>query len=247
MHKIMRILAILIGIVLVFNILTFLFGGGSRDALSKSIFAEDIIKINVTTDRGDIQIAPHDGEDVRVHLEAKGEEKPSKSYKLTVKEKNDVLLINAKMKTGFFSFRKLSLGYTILVELPSKQYEQLQVQTNVANIYIDSIQANETNAITTTGSINLIDIGGVINATVGVGDVTINLQNITNNITAKSQVGNVIVKTKEAPLALQTEITNSIGNTTINLPNEVNGSIGIGGPQVNLDVEVGNISLSLTN
>ena len=127
----------------------------------------------------------------------------------------------------------------MLVELPSKQYERLQVQADVANVYVDSIHANESYVTTNVGNLNVKEVGGVINANTKVGDITIDLQNIVNNIIAKSQVGNIVVKTKEAPLALQTELKNSIGNTTINLPNEVNGSIGIGGPLVNLTVDVG--------
>ena len=87
----------------------------------------------------------------------------------------------------------------------------------------------------------------MINAQSEVGDITISLQSIANNIQAKTEVGNIAVKTKEAPLALQTDINNSVGNKTINLPNEAGGSIGIGGPNVKLTVAVGNVSLSLSD
>lgn len=241
-HKVMRAAVILIGIIIVFNIIMFLFGG-SRSDLSKSIFAEDIVTINVSTDRGDIQIAPYDGDEIRVQLQGKSEETKSKNFRLTMKEKNNEVTIKAKEKSRLFSFGKSPLGYTILVELPSKQYEKLQVESNVAHIQIDSIQANESQVTTNVGNIVVSGGGGVIHAETKTGNITIKLQNIMNNIAAKSQVGNIIVKTKEEPLVLQTELNNSIGTITINLPNEVDGAIGIGGPLVTLTVEVGNISL----
>jgi hypothetical protein len=246
LNQIMRIAVILIGIIIVIKFLLFLFGG-SRDELSKSIAADHIVNIDVSTDIGDIQIAPHDGHDIRVQLEGKATKKPSKKFKLTLKEKNGEVIIKAKTRSGFLSFRKLSDGYTILVELPTKQYDRLLVHADVANIYVDSIYANESQTTTNVGNINLIGVGGVITAQSEVGDITISLQSIANNIQAKTEVGNIAVKTKEAPLALQTGISNSVGNKTINLPNEAGGSIGIGGPNVKLTVAVGNVSLSLSD
>lgn len=234
----------LIGIILVFTLIIFIFGG-SRGELNKSIFAEDIVTINISTDRGDIQIAPYDGEDIRVQLQGKSDKVKAKNYRLTMKEKNEELTIKAKVKSKFLSIGESDLGYTILVELPNKQYEKLQVQSNVAHIQVDSIHASVLQATTTVGNIIVGGGGGAIHAETEVGNITINLERIEENIFAKSQVGNVIVKTLEVPLALQTELNNSIGTTTINLPNEVDGSIGIGGPLVNLTVEVGDISLSL--
>lgn len=240
----MRLVVILIVVFIVINILVFLFGG-SRGELSESIYAEDIVTVDVSTDIGDIQIASYDGDEIRVQLQAKSEKKPSKNFKLTMKERNTELTIKAKKKSRFFSFNKLSTGYTILVELPSKQYERLQVHADVANIHVDSIQANESRVTANVGNVILKGVNGEISAGTEVGDIEIGLQSIANNILAKAQVGNIVVETKEGPLALQTELKSSIGNTRINLPNEVDGSIGIGGPAVNLTVEVGNVSLLL--
>ena len=245
LNKIMRMAVLLIGTVIVIIILVFLFGG-SRGDLSKSIYAEDIVTINVSTDIGDIQIASYDGDEIRVQLQGKSDKKPSKNFKLTMKEKNTELTIKAKKKSNIFSFGKLSTGYTILVELPSKQYERLQVHADVANIHLDSIQANESRVTANVGNVTLKGVNGEINVGTEVGDIEIDLQNIASNILAKAQVGNIVVETKEGPLALETELKSSIGNSIINLPNEVDGSIGIGGPVVNLTVEVGNVSLLLS-
>ena len=65
LNQIMRIAIILIGIFIAIKFLLFLFGG-SKDELSKSIAADHIVNVDVSTDIGDIQIAPHDGHDIRV-------------------------------------------------------------------------------------------------------------------------------------------------------------------------------------
>lgn len=243
--QIMRSAVLFIGIVIVIYILVSLFSGPRGD-LSKSFLADDIVMINVSTDIGDIQIISHEGDEIRVQVEGKSVKKPSKYFKLNIKDKNNELTIKTKVKSKLFSFRKASSSYTVLVELPRKEYEKIQVHADVANVHVGSIQANEAHVTANVGNMTIKDVKGEINAATEVGDVAIDLQNITNNIVAEAKVGNVVVETKEAPLALQTQLISSIGNSIINLPNEVDGSIGIGGPIVDLTVEVGNVSLLLS-
>ncbi|MDS9471145.1 DUF4097 family beta strand repeat-containing protein [Sporosarcina pasteurii] len=245
-QDIMRVAVLFIGIVLLINVLLFLFRGG-HGSLSKSIPGDEIVNIHITTDIGDIQIAPHDGDDIRVHLEGKTTTQPAKSYKLIVKEKYDELTIRAKTKTKWLPFQKSAGSYTVLIELPSKQYEQLYVEADVANIYMEAIAASNSFVTTRVGHITLKNVAGSLNSTTEVGDNTIELPTVSENISATSTVGNVIVKMKEVPLALQSDIHNSVGNTTINLPNAEEGSIGIDGPLLKLTVEVGNISVLLVD
>jgi len=241
----MRVGILLIGIIFVIIFIVLLFGG-SREDLIESIFAEDIARVNVSTDIGDIQIVSYDGDEIRVQLQGKSEKDPSKNFKLTMKEKNNELIIKAKRKSRLFSFSKASAGYTILVELPSKEYENLEVHADVANIHVESIQANEARVTANVGNLTLKGINGVINAGTQVGDIEIGLQNIVHNIFVEVQVGNIAVETREEPLSVQTELKSSTGNSIINYPNEIDGSIGIGGPIVKLSVEVGNVSLLLS-
>jgi len=240
----MRVGILLIGIIFVIIFIVLLFGG-SRDDLIESVFAEDIARVNVSTDIGDIQIVSYDGDEIRVQLQGKSEKDPSKNFKLTMKEKNNELIIKAKRKSRLFSFSKPSAGYTILVELPSKEYEKLEVHADVANIHVESIQANDARITANVGNLTLKGINGAINAGTQVGDIEIGLQNIVHNIFVEVQVGNIAVETREEPLSLQTELTSSTGNSIINYPNEIDGTIGIGGPIVKLSVEVGNVSLLL--
>ena len=163
------------------------------------------------------------------------------SIKLTVKEKGNRVMIKAKKKS------KLAQGFTISVELPSKQYEQLQIQADAANINVGRVHTTGYVLKTSVGNIDVDAAQGIINADTQVGNVHLNLQTISNDIVARTEVGNIVVETNEAPPALQTLCKTGIGTVEISLPNVQNGSIGTDGPLVKLTSEVGDVSLLLTN
>lgn len=238
----LRIPSVLVGIVFVLVILLLIIKGSpfNRAAINqeKVISGENITHINVSTNTGDIQISPYDGEEIRIQLASKTGETLSKRYKLKVKEKKNELTIEANKK-------KFAQGFVILIKLPGKQYEQLVVEAEAANIDVGKVDALIHNIQTSVGNITVIDADGIINARAKVGNVNLEFQAITNDIVAKTEVGNIIVKTEEAPTALQTTSKTSVGTTTINLPNVNNGSIGTDGPNVDLLTEVGDVSLLL--
>lgn len=203
------------------------------------ISGENITNVFVSTNQGDIEITSSEGDEIRINLIGKTEKKLSRRYKLKVKEKGNEVSIEAKKKA------RLSQNFTILIELPRKKYEQIQVQAEVANIDVSKITAKNIYLKSSVGNIAVIETDGIINANAEVGNVHLQFEELINNISAKTDVGNVVVKTEKSPSALQTTCKTSIGTTIVNLPNLTNGSIGVGGPQVNLTTEVGDVSLLL--
>lgn len=227
-------------VALLFLVLFFLL---NKDAANyeKLMSAENITRVNVITKTGDVSISAYEGDEIHAYLTGKNGDHLSKHYKLTVKEKGNEVTIKAKKKT------KYAPGFIISVELPSKLYEQLQVHADVANIDIDAINVASYELKTSVGNINVDAAQGIINAGAQVGNIHLQLQTITSDIAAKTEVGNIVVETKEAPEALQTECKTTIGTTTINLPNVQDGAIGIGGPLVKLLTDVGDVSLLLAS
>lgn len=203
--------------------------------------AEDVMRINVISDTADVFISMYEGDEIRAYLSDKKGERLFRGYKLTVKEKKDRVIIKAKKKS------KLAEGYMIMVELPSKQYEQIQIQADAANINVGAIHTSGYVLKTSVGHIEVDAAQGIINADTQVGNVHINMQMIGRDVIAKTEVGNIVVETDEAPPALQTVCKTSLGEVVISLPNIQNGSIGTGGPLVKLTSDVGDVSLSLTN
>jgi len=141
--------------------------------------------------------------------------------------------------------KRFAKDFIISVKLPNKQYEQITVEAEVANIDVGTVDAFYHYLKTSVGNITVQDANGIINAKAEVGNVELQFHEIISDIVAETEVGNITVKIEEAPTALQTVCKTSIGSTTINLPNVNDGSIGSGGPQVELTTEVGDVSLML--
>ncbi|MFD1926642.1 DUF4097 family beta strand repeat-containing protein [Sporosarcina siberiensis] len=239
-----RLIALLVGVALILLFVWILpFNSSNKDYI-KTISADFITNIHINANLGDIHILPIEGNELTVRMESESKKK-IKGYKLSLKEKNNRVTINAKKKSKFGLSGKLPFDFKLIVEVPVKQYDLLKVNSNVSTIYVDSITANKFELQTNVGHIHLNTTTGFIYAETNVGDINMQLNTILNDIIAETQVGNVSVKIAEVPASLQTDLKNSIGNTMESLPNMQNGSIGVGGPIVKLTSEVGNIELTL--
>ncbi len=110
-----------------------------------------------------------------------------------------------------------------------------------------AIKANNIHLQTNLGDILLEDVTGVVSAKSDVGDIDIHLLHIKKDIIAKSNLGDITIKTKNEPDQLRTDLRNTIGDEKITLPSSKNGSIGTGGPLVFLSSEVGDLALMMSN
>ena len=231
------LLAVVVLLILIFGIFS-LFNRGASN-YEKMISSENITRVNIVSDKGNVSVSMYEGDEIRAYLIGENGERLSKGYKLKMKDKGNQLTLKAK-KTS-----KLTQNFIVSVELPNKLYEQIQVHVDVGNIDIVGTYAASYALKTTVGNVNVDVPQGIINAQSQVGNMGIQLVEISSDITAKTEVGNILVETKEAPEALQTACKTNIGTTTINLPNTQNGDIGTGGPIVKLQTDVGDVSLQL--
>lgn len=201
--------------------------------------SENITSVNVFTEKGNVTISMYEGDEIRAYLIGEDGERLSKGYKLTMKGKGNLVTIKAKKKS------KLTQNFSVSVELPNKLYEQIQVHADVGNVEIAGANAASYALKTSVGNVNVNVPQGIINAESQVGNMNLQVAEITSDINAKIDVGNIVVETVEAPEALQTDCKTNVGTTTINLPNTQNGDIGTGGPIVKLQTDVGDVSLLL--
>ena len=245
--KIMTVAFILIGISIVGNIALFMFGQSpfnlAKIEEKQSISAEKISDIQIFSNIGDVNVVPYEGDEIQVSMKGKTEKKWVEDFQFSVEEKNDRLTIEANQMEKARLFNINSGGYELEVQLPKKEFETLDVHSDVANIDLNGVDAKQYNLKTKMGNIHGNELKGIVHAESEVGDITLKFQNILNDIFAESEMGNVKVTTKEVPKALQTDLTNTVGKETIVLPNEKNGSIGVGGPLVKLTTEVGDLAL----
>jgi DUF4097 and DUF4098 domain-containing protein YvlB len=249
--KIMTVAFILIGISIVGNIALFMFGQSpfnlAKIEEERSISAEKITDIQIFSNIGDVNVVPYEGDEIQVSMKGKTEKKWTDDFWLLLEEKNNRVTIEANQieKARFFNF--YSGTYELLVKMPKKEFATIEVHSDVANIDLSGVAANHYKIKTTMGDIHGNQLKGIVHAESEVGDIDLQFQNILNDIVAESEMGNITVTSEEAPEALQTDLTNSMGDETIKLPNGKNGSIGAGGPLVKLTTEVGDLALKVDN
>jgi hypothetical protein len=249
--RIIRIAFILIGISIAGNAVLFVMGESPFNLAKIDekhfLSAQDIKDIEVSTSIGDVTVQPHNSDKIEVRLEGKIEEKNADNLHLSVTNENNNLKVDVKEKRTSHLFSIFSGDYHLIVKLPKKEFQLLQVNTDAASITLNEIKADHVELSTDMGDIFIKDVVAAVSAKSDVGDIEVHLQNIEKDITAKSDVGDITVKTKEQPKQLRTQMSNSIGEEIIKLPNMENGSIGNGGPLVFLKSDVGDVALMMYN
>ncbi len=247
--RIMTVAFILIGISIVGNIALYMFGQSpfnfAKIEEERSISAEKITDILIFSNVGDVNVVPYDGNEIQVSMKGKTEKKWTDDFRLSLEEKDNRITIEANQIEKARLFNIYSGTYELLVKMPKKEFETLEVHSDVANIDIGGVTANHYKIKTTMGDIHGNQLNGIVQAESEVGNISLRFQNIINDIVAESEMGNITVTSEELPEALQTDLTNSMGDETIQLPNGKSGSIGAGGPLVKLTTEVGDLALKV--
>ena len=243
--KIFTIAIILIGISIVGNGVLFFLDQSPFNLTNinhkESISASNISTIDIDSDTVNVTIVPYDGTNIDVQLKGTTVKKSEGDLELSVNEWDSELNISARgiRKVRFFGSH--SGTYELVVKLPRKDYERLEVKAQVGNISIDEQTVNQSNLTTRVGDIRVKNLQGRVYATTEVGEINLQLENILHDIVAITRIGDVSLKTAEVPESLQTDLNHSIGKQTVELPSDLGG----GGPLVKLTTEVGNLSLGV--
>lgn len=249
--RIVRIAFILIAISIAGNAVLFVMGESPFNLAKIDeehfLTAHDIKNIEVSTNIGDVTVQPHDNDKIEVKLEGKIEKKNADNLHLSVIKEDNNLKVDVKEKRTAHLFSIFSGNYHLIVKLPKKEFQLLQVNSDAASITLNDIKADHVELSTDMGDIYIKDVVAAVSAKSDVGDIQVHVQNIKKDITAKSDIGDITVKTKEQPKHLRTQMSNSIGEEIIKLPNMKNGSIGNGGPLVFLKSDVGDLALMMHN
>lgn len=246
---IVRVACILIGLSIAGNAVLFVMGESpfnlAKIEEKHILSAKNIKDIKVSTSIGDVTVQPHDNDKIEVRMEGKIEKKNADNLHLSVTNENNNLNIDVTEKRTVHFFSVFSGDYHLIVKLPREEFQLLQVNSDAASITLNDVKADHVEISTDMGDIFIKDVVGAVSARSDVGDIEVHVQNIEKDITAKSDVGDITVKTKEQPKHLRTQMSNSIGEEIIKLPNIENGSIGNGGPLVFLKSEVGDLTLMM--
>ncbi|WNB90794.1 DUF4097 family beta strand repeat-containing protein [Bacillus sp. NEB1478] len=245
--RILRIAIILIGLAIAGNAVLFLIGkspfNSAKVDQKRLIDSGSITDIKVSSNISDVKIIPNDSEKIEVHMRGRSTNMNTDNVELAVKQNGNKLTIHTAHKKP--RFLVVFNDYDLLIKMPNKDFKKLTVKTDAAEINLKEISAHHFYLNSDVGDITLHNVNGKINAESDVGDMNMYVDEITKDITAKSNVGDISVITKNAPKNLQTHLKNNLGDETVELPNEKNGMIGTGGPLVSMISDVGDLTLSL--
>lgn len=116
--------------------------------------SEGIENLDILTNNTKIEVLPTNDSDITAELSTK-----SKKHELLVKVEDSTLFIEVKDKQrSFISLDFFSFGTTLVVYVPEKAYDSLQVESDNGRITIDEIEANDVNIKADNGRIELENI-----------------------------------------------------------------------------------------
>ncbi|WP_342510156.1 DUF4097 family beta strand repeat-containing protein [Sporosarcina sp. FSL K6-2383] len=173
--------------------------------------------ITISTDNAAVEIVPTT--DSVATVEYTGKTKKNKKFIFEADVKGDTLSIQFKEKRkGFTQFGFSSLDLTLTVQLPKKQYERLQVETDNGRIIADQLQAQDikldtdngrielkqvtaktVDVKTDNGKILLEDIEGKIKAKTDNGQVTLITNSLDQSIDLETDNGRIEIQTETEP------------------------------------------------
>ncbi|WP_416829278.1 DUF4097 family beta strand repeat-containing protein [Ectobacillus polymachus] len=238
---------------------------------TKTIQVTDINKISLESRSSSVHFYPSTSDVLTVHLYGQSSRK---DQVLSVSKSGDTAMINIGHKKDYMFFTFFGFvnkGLQVDVEVPQKMYSEITGRSSAGHIEIQQISAGrfdldssagsikaddlkgDVTAHSSAGSINLTNIEGKMDLDSSAGSVNVRLKAITHDITAHSSAGSIQIVTEQQPESLQLNARSSAGSVKSNLANilystnerdRVNGSIGSGGPKLQLDSSAGSVSIN---
>lgn len=200
---------------------------------------QNMTHINIVAAEGNVVISAVEDDQLDAYLVGENGERLTKGFKLKLKSKKEELIVKAK-KTA-----KIPQNYTVVVELPNKLYEEIEVATDVGNIELAGPSAASYFLKTSVGSMTVNVPKGMIQAKTQVGNLHFQVADLSSDLVAITEVGNIYIETKDVPEALQVDYKTNVGTANIELPHTQSLESDANGPSLQVQTDVGDISLIL--
>lgn len=237
---------VLIAVSVAGNAILYAFGASPFNAVSyedrRSLPANGVTRVTIHSAVGDVRVVP--GEDAIVakvagtagRLERNG-------VRLTAAVRDGRAVIEAVPEKRF-RFVSIHPGrYELVVELPGRLFERVDIETLAADISAEGIRARTVTMRTEYGNIDASGLSGGIRAQAAAGDIRLKMPAIRDDIAAETRHGNIELVTGEAPEKLALDVKAVVGRETVDLPGT---AIGDGSPSVVLRADVGDIAVRLS-
>ncbi|WHX49560.1 DUF4097 family beta strand repeat-containing protein [Paenibacillus woosongensis] len=244
MRNILRLAIVLIAVAVIGNVVMYVMGNSPFNVenfdIQRSASTEQVKELYIRAETGTVKIIPIEGNEIEAILEGRTTKKWLKDYHLVMdKERGRVQIeIVQDSRMRFFDlYTKLQLT----VGIPAAELDQLQVVTDTASIYIESVHANEYELASDTGNIEVNAAEGLLNVKSDTGAIEIALERINYDIKAVTDTGDITIQTAKAPEALRTKLETDSGQIHVTLPHYEDDHIGDGGPLLHLVSDTGNL------
>jgi DUF4097 and DUF4098 domain-containing protein YvlB len=238
---------------------------------TKTIKSDDISNIQFDSSLSGVHIYPTKSDKITVHIHG-GTARKNIVFTVDANGNTANIEIRDKTERlfNFFPFEFITNNLKVKLEVPQKVYNHFQAHSKAGSITMEQMAANHFDLHSSAGSINvenskgdltahasagsmkMINMDGTLNLTDSAGSIDVQLKSITHDITAESSAGSVRIVTQQEPKALQMNLHTSAGHVDLNLPgaafttkehDNVIGTIGSGGPMVQLGSSAGSVSI----
>lgn len=236
----------------------------------KTISSDSIRSLHAKTNTFNLEMIRGDSEDIKIRLEGNVSEKYLDKITLNAVTKGDVLEIESKIKNSGFTFGWTVINTKLIVELPERLWDSVEVDTDTGNVEIQDLNADKINintdvgnvkvsnyatkqfnVETDTGNITLTDGTGALKMKSDVGNIRVEAETIQNDITIGSEVGNVTISVDEGPKSANIRVMSEVGNVKMDWDGisskskkNINKKIGNGDITIDIETEVGNVKLN---
>ncbi|MGG0185198.1 DUF4097 family beta strand repeat-containing protein [Bacillus rhizoplanae] len=189
-------------------------GSAETKKLEQKQFKNDQIKnINVDTDVGDVVIEKGKTDSFEIRYSGDQEKR-----KLDVNEKGETLQVEVKTKKKhIFDFSFFSFGFkgeSLIVAVPERVYNQIEIETEAGNIQVRDIQSENVSAHTAAGEVEMKQIkSNNVNTSSSAGDIV--LHKVEGKVLAEATAGNIEVTQHNPQYSIEAE--SAAGDVNIQL------------------------------
>ncbi|MEN2768924.1 DUF4097 family beta strand repeat-containing protein [Ornithinibacillus xuwenensis] len=256
--------SILLIVGIIGSVLTYRASNASERIMEKKAFdVNNITEFYVESDNASVEIIPTDEEVMTVEFTAN---ESHTKYKFEAKQDGNKLSVIAKEK--FLKFFNVSFDFDfsspkLVIQLPEKQYENLQVdvdngkiiaenltienvdlESENGRIRVSSLDATSTKVQSENGRIELQDVTGAITGDVTNGSTTLITDNLDRPIDLESVNGRIEVQTENEPTNATIDISVVNGKGEIFGRDSEHEIFGDGENKVNLKTVNGSVTVT---
>ncbi|MEV5027564.1 DUF4097 family beta strand repeat-containing protein [Paenibacillus sp. LPE1-1-1.1] len=236
----------------------------------KTVDASEIRSIHAETDTFNITFERGTSKDIQIKLDGSVTKSSIDKIIFTAETKGDTLYIEGNTKNRF------TIGYSVMnlkmvVELPEKLWNSVDIETDTGNIVLDQMEGSKLHVTSDTGNVKVsnynfaeidfesdtgnvsfTDGEGIVNGETDTGNVRIETAELREDITLKSDTGNITVNVDKEPASAAVYIQKDVGSSKVewggfsdsnDSKSIVDGKIGSGDIKIHINSEVGNVRL----